>query len=100
MKRALIFTLAVVVTLLAIVFSAINAKPAKLDLYVGAIDLPVGVLVLAAMLVGCLLAGAVLYAAVILPLRLQLAALLREKARAAASATATATAVATAPRPD
>ena len=100
MKRALIITLAAIVTIVAIVFSAINAKAAKLDLYVGAVDLPIGVLVLASMLVGCLLGGAVLYGAVILPLRLKLAALLREKARSAAAATAAATAVATAPRPD
>jgi uncharacterized integral membrane protein len=70
--------LAVVVALGGVVFSAINVDPAVLDLYVGRVTLPLGVLVLAALLLGFVLAGLVLWTGVIVPLRIRLAAARRE----------------------
>ncbi len=81
MKRWIAIVIGVLVVLAAIVFSAINAESATLDLYFFDLTLPVGVLVLLAVLVGFAIGGAILYGAVILPLRMRLAAARRDAAR-------------------
>ena len=81
MTRWLLLALALVVVAASVVFGAINADPVVLDLYAGALRVPLGVLVLGAMLVGCLLGGAVLYATVIVPLRVRLSRAKRDMAR-------------------
>jgi uncharacterized integral membrane protein len=81
MKRWFAIVPGVLVVLAAIVFSVINAESAPLDLYFLDLTLPVGVLVLLSVLSGFLIAGAVLYAGVILPLRMRLSAARRDAAR-------------------
>lgn len=81
MTRWLLLALALVVIAASVVFGAINAEAVVLDLYAGALRVPLGVLVLGSMLVGCLLGGAVLYATVIVPLRMRLSRTKRDIAR-------------------
>ena len=81
MKRWIAILIGVLVVVDAVVFSVINADSATLDLYFFDLTLPLGVLVLLALLVGFLLAGAVLYFGVILPLRMRLSAARRDAAR-------------------
>jgi lipopolysaccharide assembly protein A len=82
MTRWLLLLLAFLVVAASVVFGAINADPVVLDLYAGSLRVPLGVLVLGAMLVGCLLGGAVLYTTVIVPLRMRLSRAKRDVARA------------------
>jgi uncharacterized integral membrane protein len=93
MKRWLLLSFAALIALIGIVFSAINADGATLDLYFSSVRLPLGVLVLLSLVTGFLLGGMVLWAGVVLPLRLRL----RQANRAAASAVG---ANAVAPRAD
>ena len=81
MKRWLTILLALLVVFAAIVFSATNTATVALDLYFVTCDLPVGVLVLASVFVGCVLGGLVLYPGVIVPLRMRIATLRRELER-------------------
>ena len=81
MKRWLTILLALIVVFAAVVFSAINTAAAPLDLYLATLSPPVGVLVLASVLAGCVLGGVVLYAGVIVPLRMRVTALRRELER-------------------
>ena len=81
MKRWLTILLALVVVFAAIVFSAINTAAAPLDLYATTLALPVGVLVLASVLLGAVLGGVLLYAGVIVPLRMRIASVRRELER-------------------
>ncbi len=84
MKRWMLLTIAALVALIGIVFSAINADSVKLDVYFATWRVPLGVLVLAALVAGFLLAGAVLWTAVIMPLRLRLLSAQRQQAQVAA----------------
>ncbi len=77
MKRWLLLGAGALVALVSLVFALINAASVELDLYFATLGMPLGVLVLAALLVGAVLAGVVLYASVILPLRLRVGALER-----------------------
>lgn len=78
LTRWLLLPLAVVVALLSLMFFAINRDQAVLDIYFGQIDLPLGLLVALCLLGGFVLAGAILFLAVIVPQRLQLRSLRRE----------------------
>jgi uncharacterized integral membrane protein len=81
MKRWLTILLALLVVFAAIVFSAINTGAVVLDLYLTRFEAPAGVLVLAAVFLGCVLGGLVLYPGVIVPMRMRIAALRRELER-------------------
>jgi uncharacterized integral membrane protein len=81
MKRWILLVLALFVVLVGIVFSAINAQSVTLDLYAFSFSLPLGIAVLGSLFLGCLLGGTVLYAGVIVPLRLRSGALRREIAK-------------------
>jgi lipopolysaccharide assembly protein A len=72
MKRGILLGFAALVALVGIIFSAINAESAELDFYFGSLSLPLGVLVLLSLLTGFMLGGLVLWAGVVLPLRLRL----------------------------
>ncbi|MGD9583967.1 MAG: lipopolysaccharide assembly protein LapA domain-containing protein [Lysobacterales bacterium] len=78
LTRWLLLPSAVVVALLSLVFFAMNRDSAVMDLYFARIDLPLGLLVVLCLLGGFVLAGAILFTAVIVPQRLQLRALRRE----------------------
>lgn len=73
MRRLFALLIAVLGALLGISLGAVNTQYATLDLFVVQPSLPLGVMVLACVLFGAVLAGALLYAAVILPLRIRLA---------------------------
>ena len=77
MKRWLTILAAILVVLAAIVFSATNTATVALDLYFTTCEIPVGVLVLASVFVGCVLGGLVLVPGVILPLRMRVTTLRR-----------------------
>jgi len=64
--------LALVFVVLGVLFGALNRQAVRVELGFMGIDATVGTLVLLAVLAGALLAGAVLTAGVIWPLRLQL----------------------------
>jgi uncharacterized integral membrane protein len=80
MKRWLLILLVALVVLASLVFAIRNAGAATLDIYGLQFTLPLGVIVLAALLAGCLAAGLVLWAGVILPLRLKLRQAARREA--------------------
>ena len=87
MLRWLWIVIGALVALAGIVFSAINGAPVTLDFYFGSVSLPLGVIVLATLFTGFLLAGTVLWGGVIVPLRLRLASQRRQAQRADAPAT-------------
>jgi uncharacterized integral membrane protein len=72
MKRWSLILLVVPVALAGLVFAVSNAAPVALDLFGLVVDLPLGVVVLGSLFLGCASGGAVLWAGVILPLRLRL----------------------------
>jgi uncharacterized integral membrane protein len=72
MKRWLLILLVALVVLASLVFAARNAGETTLDLLGLQVALPLGVIVLAALFLGCLAGGLVLWSGVILPLRLKL----------------------------
>jgi uncharacterized integral membrane protein len=72
MKRWLLILLVALVVLASLVFAVRNAGPATLDLYGLQVAMPLGVIVLGALFLGCLAGGLVLWSGVILPLRLKL----------------------------
>ena len=84
MLRWLWIVIGALVALAGIVFSAINGAPVTLDFYFGSVSLPLGVIVLATLFTGFLLAGTVLWGGVIVPLRLRLASQRRQAQRAEA----------------
>ncbi len=61
-----------IIAAISILFSALNATMVRIDLYFVHQLIPLGVLVLLSVLLGCLMAGLVLYFTVILPLRRRL----------------------------
>lgn len=78
MTRWLTILVALAMIFLGVVFSAINMGSAGLDLYFFSLEVPIGVLVLAAILLGFMLGGLFLYAGVIVPLRMRLGTARRE----------------------
>lgn len=78
MKRWLLLILMILFSVLAAAFSLVNRDSVRLDLLAARTELPLGVLVLAALLVGAAFAGAVLFSTVILSQNLKLRALRRE----------------------
>ena len=80
MTRWLTILCLVLVAAAAFAFSLLNQGAARLDLGAWTPELPLGVLVLVALLVGALIGGTVLYLGVILPLRMRLRRALRELA--------------------
>ncbi len=76
--------LAALIALLGLGFSLINFQQVTLAVGFGTLTLPLGVLVLLALLAGALVAGLLLWAGVILPMGFRLRAL--EKDRAGADA--------------
>ena len=85
MKRWLLIVLLVVAVVVSLAFAAANARGVTLDLYMVAFELPLGVVVIGALFIGCLLGGVVLWGGVILPLRIRLAAAQRQLAQAHAA---------------
>lgn len=85
MRRWFLIVLIVAAVVTSLAFAAANARTVSLDLYLVVFELPLGVLVIGALFVGCLLGGLVLWAGVILPLRMRLAAAQRKLALAAAT---------------
>ena len=80
MTRWLTLIVALLMIALGVVFSALNANAVPLDLYFFRTELPAGVLVLASLFFGCVLGGLFLYFGVIVPLRMRLRALHRQRA--------------------
>lgn len=78
MKRWLLLILMILFSVLAAAFSLVNRDSVQLDLLAARTELPLGVLVLAALLVGAAIAGAVLFSTVVLSQNLKLRALRRE----------------------
>lgn len=72
MKHWLSIALAVPIALASVVFAWQNAGLVALDLFGAVWSLPLGVVVLGALLLGCSAGGALLWFAVILPLQLRL----------------------------
>jgi uncharacterized integral membrane protein len=72
MKRWSLILLVVPVALAGLVFAVSNAGAVSLDLFGLVLELPLGVVVLGALFAGCIAGGAVLWAGVILPLRVRL----------------------------
>lgn len=70
--RVLQILIAIVFVALGMVFSALNADPVVIDLYFDRFSLPLGVILLLAMLAGAVLGGLALLAGVVWPLRRQL----------------------------
>ena len=68
----------IVVAVAAFAFSLLNRGAARLDLGSWTPEVPLGVLVLLSVLLGAVLGGVVLYAGVILPLRMRLRRVQRE----------------------
>lgn len=73
-------TLAALIAFLGLAFSLLNFQQVSLEVGFGTLTLPLGVLVLLSLLAGSLVAGLLLWAGVILPMRFRLRAL--EKGRA------------------
>jgi len=80
MARWLTILILAAVAAVAFTFSLLNPTVARLDLGTWTPELPLGVLVLLAVLLGALLGGSVLYFGVILPLRMRLRRAQRELA--------------------
>ena len=80
MTRWLTIACLVLVAVAAFAFSLLNQSAARLDLGAWTPEMPLGVLVLLAVLLGALLGGTVLYLGVILPLRMRLRRVQRELA--------------------
>lgn len=80
MKRWLLILLVALVVLASLVFVIRNAGATLLDLYGLQVTMPLGVIVLAALFIGCLAGGLVLWAGVVLPLRLKLRQAARREA--------------------
>ena len=80
--RLLFYILAVAALLAGILFGALNAGTAHIDLYFVQFDLMLGVALLLAMLIGALLAWLLLSLGVIWPLRRRLARERKESRRA------------------
>jgi uncharacterized integral membrane protein len=78
MARWLTIAFLGLVAVAAFVFSLLNTSSVRLDVGAWSPELPLGVLVLLALLAGALLGGAVLYFGVILPLRMRIRRLQRE----------------------
>jgi uncharacterized integral membrane protein len=78
MARWLTIVCLALVAAAAFAFSLLNTSSVRLDVGAWTPELPLGVLVLLALLAGALLGGAVLYFGVILPLRMRLRRLQRE----------------------
>lgn len=72
MKRWSLVLLVVPVALAGLVFAVSNATPVALDLFGLVVEVPLGVAVLASLFLGCAAGGTVLWAGVILPLRVRL----------------------------
>ncbi|MEZ5465949.1 MAG: lipopolysaccharide assembly protein LapA domain-containing protein [Lysobacteraceae bacterium] len=84
--RLLFYILAVTALLAGILFGALNADTARVDLYFVQFDLMLGVALLLAMLLGALLAWLLLSLGVIWPLRRRLARERKEARRVIAAA--------------
>jgi len=80
MARWLTILCLAAVAAVAFTFSLLNPTVARLDLGTWTPELPLGVLVLLAVLLGALLGGGVLYFGVVLPLRMRLRRAQRELA--------------------
>lgn len=78
MRRWLLLLTAALMASVAAMFSLFNRDSVKLDLIFSQFDLPLGVLVIAAVFVGAALAGMVLFSTLILAQNLKLRALRRE----------------------
>lgn len=72
-------TLAGLVALIGLAFSLLNFQQVTLSVGFGTLTLPLGVLVLLALLTGALVAGTLLWAGVILPMRFRLRSLDRTR---------------------
>jgi uncharacterized integral membrane protein len=78
MKRLLLILLLLIVMLFGMLFSSLNSIETNLDLYVDSVSLPLGVLVLLSLFLGCLGGGSILLIAVIWPLRMKISTLRKQ----------------------
>lgn len=78
MRRWSLFALTLIMAAIAAAFSLANRDAVVLDLIVSRIELPLGVLVIAAVFVGAAIAGLILFGTVVLAQNLKLRALRRE----------------------
>ncbi len=78
MKRWVVLVLVIAVALLAAAFALLNEASVRLDLYLFAFEMSIGVVVMTCLLAGFLLASVALATAVIMPQRLRLRALRRQ----------------------
>lgn len=85
MARTILSVVATTIVAAGVAFSLFNLQQVTLELGFGSLTLPLGVLVLLALTTGALGAGVMLWAGVVLPMRMRLRTL--EKVRAAAGAT-------------
>lgn len=79
MARSIWSVLALLVAALGVAFSLFNLQQVTLELGIGQLTLPLGVLVLLTLATGAVGAGLLLWGGVVLPMRLRVRAL--EKAR-------------------
>lgn len=70
--RVLQVLVAILFVALGMAFSALNSGPVSIDLYFDRFPMPLGVIILLAMLLGALLGGLAVLAGVVWPLRRQL----------------------------
>ena len=78
MKRWLLLVLMLSMAAIAAAFSLVNRDPVALDLLFVRLQVPLGVLVIAALFVGAALAGLVLFSTVILTQNLKLRTIRRD----------------------
>jgi len=78
MRRWSLFALTLIMATIAAAFSLANRDAVRLDLIVSQFELPLGVLVIAAVFVGATIAGLILFGTVVLAQNLKLRALRRE----------------------
>ncbi len=77
MPRWIVLPLALLLAILALFFFMANREIAAVDLYFVEFSLPIGVLIPMVLFFGCLIAGLILIAGVVVPQRLRLRALAR-----------------------
>lgn len=78
MRRWIVILLALSVAMLAAAFALLNESVVRLDFHFFSFEMSLGVVVMASLLLGFLLASAALSSAVILPQRLRLRTLRRQ----------------------
>jgi len=71
MRRWIVMILCALIGIAAVIFSLLNLQMVSLDLVAGTVTMPLGVLVLLAVLLGAALSGLLWMAYVIVPMRMR-----------------------------